>query len=131
MSFDTSSQTFKCECGLPGVRLRPDFATQPNGRAYYKCIPCNRVLGFCPCTTPGARTTLTCSCNDEASDSGSDAGSMGAEEHVPRGVSVVSAKTFNPHNPNPGFDEDWESNCTPGFMVSRFKARGQELPPWH
>jgi hypothetical protein len=37
---------------------------------------------------------------------------------------------LNPHNPNSGFDEDWEANCSPGFMVSRFKAVGMELLPW-
>lgn len=42
----------------------------------------------------------------------------------------VKKQIFNPHNPNKGFDEDWEANCSPGFMVSRFKASGMELPPF-
>ncbi|KAJ5679483.1 hypothetical protein N7462_007727 [Penicillium macrosclerotiorum] len=113
---------WKCpQCGLPGVRL----SNETTDRAYYKCVPCNRSLGFCPCTTPGARTTSTCPCGEN-----SDAESPGLEE-VPRGVSMLATKkqSFNPHNPNPGFDEDWESNCSPGFMVSRFKAVGMELLP--
>lgn len=34
----------------------------------------------------------------------------------------------NPYNPNPGHDEDWEVS-SPGFMVSRFQAVGEELSP--
>lgn len=124
------SQGWKCQqCGLPGVRLstRPDGSNEASSRAYYKCVPCDRFLGFCPCTTPGARTTSTCPCGEH-----SDAESPGLEDQVPRGVSMLSTKkqTFNPHNPDSGFDEDWEANCSPGFMVSRFKAVGMELLPW-
>jgi hypothetical protein len=121
IQFERSSKGWKCEqCGLPGVRLSTN-----SGSAYYKCVPCNRSLGPCPCTTPGARTTSTCPCGD------SDAESSG-EDEVPRGLSMLSSKkqTFNPHNPNPGFEEDWEANCSPGFMVSRFKAQGRELLMW-
>jgi hypothetical protein len=32
----------------------------------------------------------------------------------------------NPHNPNPGFDEDWEVNWSPGFMGFRFPAVGMD-----
>ncbi|KAJ6096065.1 hypothetical protein N7486_006811 [Penicillium sp. IBT 16267x] len=114
------TQTWKCDqCGLPGVRLSTSQDSNDSSRAYYKCIPCNRSLGLCPCTTPGARTTATCSCGES-----NDAGSPGLD--VPRGVSMYSMET-NPHNPDSGFDEDWESNCKPGYMVSRFKAAGHEL----
>lgn len=129
-SLDRPSQGWKCpQCGLPGVRLstNPGGSSQATGRAYYKCAPCNRFLGFCPCTTPGARTTSTCPCGEHSDDE-----SPGLEDQVPRGVSVFfteKKQTINPHNPNPGFDEDWEANCSPGFMVSRFKASGMELLP--
>ncbi|KAJ5760639.1 hypothetical protein N7520_007795 [Penicillium odoratum] len=106
------TQIWKCdECGLPGVRLASNDA---NGAAYYKCIPCNRSLGSCPCTTPGSRTTSTCPCGER-----SDSRSPGLD--VPRGMSVYSTEADS------GFDEDWEANCKPGFMVSRFKAAGHEL----
>jgi hypothetical protein len=36
----------------------------------------------------------------------------------------------NGHNPEKGFDVDWESNCKPGYMVKRFKARGKEILPF-
>ncbi|KAJ5633620.1 hypothetical protein N7528_001462 [Penicillium herquei] len=123
------SQGWKCpDCGLPGVRLstNPDGSSAAPNRAYYKCVPCNRALGLCPCTTPGARTTSTCPCGD------SDAESPGLEE-VPKGVSLVQPSrkgSLNPHNPELGFDVDWEANCSPGYMVSRFPARGMELLPW-
>ncbi|KAJ5232444.1 hypothetical protein N7468_005400 [Penicillium chermesinum] len=125
---ERSPHSWRCECGLPGVRLRTESPSNPSGRAYYKCIPCDRVLGFCPCTTPGARTTLTCDCSQD----GSEAGSPGLEDQVPRGVSILSANahSFNPLNPDSGFDEDWDPNWSPGYMVSRFKARGKELGPW-
>ncbi|KAJ5537109.1 hypothetical protein N7513_010295 [Penicillium frequentans] len=110
------TQTWKCDqCGLPGVRLS---TSQDSHSAYYKCIPCNRSLGQCPCTTPGSRTTSTCPCGEN-----SRSGSPGLD--VPRGVSMLSKEYL--HNPDSGFDEDWESNCKPGFMVSRFKAAGHEL----
>lgn len=130
MSFDASSQAHKCQCGLPGVRLRPEATGKPSGPAYYKCIPCDRVLGLCPCTTPGSRTTLTCDCSDDASDAGSDAGSPGLEASNAISFMPGRKNSLNPHNPNPGFDEDWESNCSKGYMVSRFKATGSELPPF-
>lgn len=108
---EAPTQGWKCpQCGLPGVRLATDEASS---RAYYKCVPCDRFLGLCPCTTPGARITSTCPCGD------SDAESPGLEEA--RRFSL-SPKPFNPHNPDSGFDQDWEANCKPGFMVSRFKA---------
>ncbi|KAJ5104203.1 hypothetical protein N7532_004732 [Penicillium argentinense] len=119
------TQAWKCQqCGLPGVRLpvRPNDATSG---AYYKCVPCNRNLGFCPCVTPGSRTTSTCPCS---TNSGRD--SPGLEDQLPRGVAVLSMdrkQSFNPHNPDSGFDEDWEANCKPGFMVSRFPAVGDNL----
>ncbi|KAJ5512798.1 hypothetical protein N7463_002350 [Penicillium fimorum] len=121
LQFNHSSQGRKCEqCGLPGVRVSTSSSSNDAGsRAYYKCVPCNRSLGPCPCTTPGTRTTVTCSCGDNDSR----AGSPGLDE-TPRG------QPLNPHNPNSGFDEDWESNCSPGFMVSKFKARGMELLNW-
>lgn len=109
-------------CGLPGVRL----SNKSTNQAYYKCVACNSSLGNCPCTTPGARTTSTCPCG-EHTDSES-------EDEMPRGISMLPTskkqQLFNPHNPNSGFDEDWESNCSPGFMVSRFKAVGREVLPW-
>ncbi|KAJ5482501.1 hypothetical protein N7475_001313 [Penicillium sp. IBT 31633x] len=122
---DGPSQTWKCpQCGLPGVRLStsPGASIDSSSRAYYKCVPCDRFLGLCPCTTPGDRTTSTCPCGGS-----NRADSPGSED-----FSTLSPKksSFNPHNPNPGFDEDWESNCSPGFMVSRFKARGDELLHW-
>ncbi|KAJ6128672.1 hypothetical protein N7471_009889 [Penicillium samsonianum] len=121
IQLERSSQGWKCEqCGLPGVRL-----SSSSGSAYYKCVPCNRSLGSCPCTTPGARTTSTCPCGD------SDAESSGSEDHVPRGLSMLKKQTSNPYNPGSEFEEDWESNCSPGFMVSRFKAQGRELLLWH
>lgn len=125
------SQGWKCQqCGLPGVRLstRPVGSNEATSRAYYKCVPCDRFLGFCPCTTPGTRTTSTCPCGEH-----NDAESPGLEDQVPRGVSMLfteKKQIYNPHNPNSGFEEDWEANCSPGFMVSRFKAVGTELPPW-
>lgn len=107
---------WKCDsCGLPGVRL----STNPNGskaKAYYKCVPCNRSLGPCPCVTPGSRTTSTCPCGDE-----SDVESIDLEDNP------LSKQMSNGHNPDNGFDVDWESNCSPGFMVSRFKAAGEEI----
>ncbi|KAJ5963673.1 uncharacterized protein N7479_003549 [Penicillium vulpinum] len=120
IQLNPSSHGWKCEkCGLPGVRLSSD-----SGRAYYKCVPCNRSLGLCPCTTPGAWTTSTCPCGDSDGES-----SSGLEDQLPSGLAIRSTtrQNFNPHNPNSGFDEDWESNCSPGFMVSKFKARGREL----
>ncbi|KAJ5116583.1 hypothetical protein N7456_000931 [Penicillium angulare] len=113
-----SSQEWKCQCGLPGVRLSTNPGTS-NSRAYYKCVPCNRFLGFCPCTTPGDRTTSTCPCNERR-------GSSSSLDEVPRGMAMFSSEKsgFNPHNPEPGFDVDWEANCSPGFMVARFKALG-------
>ncbi|KAJ5152198.1 hypothetical protein N7492_010493 [Penicillium capsulatum] len=126
IQIDQSAHGWKCQqCGLPGVRL----STNPNeapSRAYYKCVPCDRFLGLCPCTTPGDRTTSTCPCGEH-----SDAESPGLEENAPRGLPMPSKRTLSSvHNPNSGFDEDWEANCSPGFMVSRFKARGLELPPF-
>ncbi|KAJ5164892.1 uncharacterized protein N7500_006722 [Penicillium coprophilum] len=123
LQFSPTSQGRKCDqCGLPGVRVSTTSSSNDAGsRAYYKCVPCNRTLGSCPCTTPGSRTTVTCSCGD------SDAESPSLDE-TPRGLSMK--QPFNPHNPNSGFDEDWESNCSPGFMVSKFKARGMELNQW-
>ncbi|KAJ5646672.1 hypothetical protein N7490_003044 [Penicillium lividum] len=123
----SASQGWKCQqCGLPGVRLstRPG-SSGVTSRAYYKCVPCNRSLGLCPCTTPGDRTTSTCPCSDSES---SDVESPGLEDQT-SSFPIFSSKkqTFNPHNPNSGFDEDWEANCTPGFMVSRFKAAGREI----
>ena len=123
-----TSQGWKCpSCGLPGVRLSvsSDGSSSPT-RAYYKCVPCNRSLGMCPCTTPGARITSTCPCGEN-----SDAESPGLDE-VPRGVSIIGARkpSLNPHNPEPGFDVDWEANCKPGYMVSRFKAQGEEIMHW-
>ncbi|KAJ5548168.1 hypothetical protein N7513_005402 [Penicillium frequentans] len=123
---ERATQGWKCQqCGLPGVRLstRPG-SSSATGRAYYKCVPCNRSLGLCPCTTPGDRTTSTCPCSDSES---SDAESPSLEDE-PHGDFMFSKKqTVNPHNPNSGFDEDWEANCSPAFMVSRFKATGKEL----
>ncbi|KAJ5753916.1 uncharacterized protein N7511_008069 [Penicillium nucicola] len=126
MTFQTTQNTspWKCDsCGLPGVRVSTGSAR--NSPAHYKCVPCNRSLGLCPCTTPGAYTTSTCPCSQ------SDAGSPGLDE-VPRGVSMLAPRkgSLNPHNPDTGFDEDWEANCKPGYMVSRFKAEGHELL-WH
>ncbi|KAJ5199370.1 hypothetical protein N7491_000073 [Penicillium cf. griseofulvum] len=117
LQLNRSSQGRKCQqCGLPGVRVSTTSGSNDAGsRAYYKCVPCNRNLGPCPCTTPGTRTTLTCSCGD-----------IDAELH---GLGLTK-QTSNPHNPDSGFDEDWESNCSPGFMVSKFKARGRELLHW-
>ncbi|KAJ5794544.1 hypothetical protein N7457_001143 [Penicillium paradoxum] len=118
---DGPSQGWKCpQCGLPGVRLSTSQDNnQVSSRAYYKCVPCDRFLGICPCTTPGSRTTSTCPCGD------SDAESPGPEDQARR-FSMASTDgqkpSFNPHNPDSGFDQDWESNCSPGFMVSRFKA---------
>ncbi|KAJ5928950.1 hypothetical protein N7466_007906 [Penicillium verhagenii] len=125
---ERATQGWKCQqCGLPGVRLstRPG-SSGVTSRAYYKCVPCNRSLGLCPCTTPGDMTTSTCPCSDSES---SDVESPGLEDQ-PAGFSLLSVEkkqSFNPHNPNSGFDEDWETNCSPGYMVSRFKARGREL----
>lgn len=114
MTFDHPAH-WKCEsCGLPGVRLMSD-----SNQAYYKCVPCNRSLGVCPCVTPGARTTGTCPCGEE-----SDA-DMSDSEGIP-----LSKQMSNGHNPDAGFDVDWESNCKPGFMVSRFKATGEEILPF-
>jgi len=114
MTFDHPAH-WKCEsCGLPGVRLMSD-----SNQAYYKCVPCNRSLGMCPCVTPGARTTGTCPCGEE-----SDA-DMSDSEGIP-----LSKQMSNGHNPDAGFDVDWESNCKPGFMVSRFKATGEEILPF-
>jgi hypothetical protein len=52
---------------------------------------------------------------------------------VPHGVSLLATERKNslnnPHNPNEGFDEDWEANCSPGYMVSRFKASAREFLP--
>lgn len=115
IQLERSSHGWKCEqCGLPGVRLSTSSGSNDAGsRAYYKCVPCNRSLGPCPCTTPGARTTSTCPCNDtEAESSG--------EEQVPRRLSNADFVS----------EEDWEANCSPGFMVSRFKAQGKELLLW-
>ncbi|KAJ6172102.1 hypothetical protein N7470_001169 [Penicillium chermesinum] len=97
---ERSPHSWRCECGLPGVRLRTESPSNPSGRAYYKY--------------------------------GSEAGSPGLEDQVPRGVSILSANahSFNPLNPDSGFDEDWDPNWSPGYMVSRFKARGKELGPW-
>ncbi|KAJ5306100.1 hypothetical protein PENANT_c024G03724 [Penicillium antarcticum] len=115
------TSAWKCEqCGLPGVRV--STGSGRNSSAHYKCVPCNRSLGPCPCTTPGAYTTSTCPCGASKADS------PGLEE-VPRGVSMLAPRkgSLNPHNPDNGFDEDWEANCKPGYMVSRFKAEGHEL----
>ncbi|CAI7592023.1 unnamed protein product [Penicillium glandicola] len=114
IQLESSAQGRKCEqCGLPGVRVSTSSGSNDAGsRAYYKCVPCNRNLGICPCTTPGARTTMTC-----------------LDEKVSRSLSI-SSETSNPYNPDEGFDEDWEANCSPGFMVSKFKAQGRELLHW-
>ncbi|KAJ5948695.1 hypothetical protein N7454_002002 [Penicillium verhagenii] len=113
------TQSWKCDqCGLPGVRLAE--AANDSTRAFYKCIPCNRSLGPCPCTTPGSRTTSTCPCG-ERERSGSESPGL----DVPRGISMLSEASL--YNPDSGFDEDWEANCKPGYMVSRFKAAGHEL----
>jgi hypothetical protein len=117
------SSGWKCQqCGLPGVRVSTGSGS--NSPAHYKCVPCNRSLGLCPCTTPGARTTSTCPCGDSDAESQSP-----GPEEVPRGVSMLPPRkgSINPHNPDSGFDEDWEANCSPGYMVSRFKAEGHEL----
>ncbi|CAI7605635.1 unnamed protein product [Penicillium viridicatum] len=114
IQLERSSHGWKCEqCGLPGVRLSTSSGSNDAGsRAYYKCVPCNRSLGPCPCTTPGARTTSTCPCSDIEAESG--------EEQVPRRLSNADFVS----------EEDWEANCSPGFMVSRFKAQGKELLLW-
>ncbi|KAJ5369802.1 uncharacterized protein N7496_005894 [Penicillium cataractarum] len=126
-SLESPSSGWRCQqCGLPGVRVSDDSSTH----AYFKCVPCNRSLGLCPCTTPGARTTSTCPCGESVGRSGSE--SPGLEDEVPRGVSMFSTQrknSLNPHNPDEGFDEDWEANCSPGFMVKRFKASGREFLP--
>ena len=117
------AQGLKCEqCGLPAVRLSTSPSPNTAGsQAYFKCVPCNRFLGPCPRKTSGASQ-----CGD------SDSESSGSEDQVPRGLPILSTKkqTFNPHNPAPEFDEDWEANCSPGFMVSRFKAQGREVLLW-
>lgn len=118
MTFDHPA-FWKCDsCGLPGVRL----STTGTGSspAYYKCVPCNRNLGSCPCVTPGLRTTGNCPCGEESeadmSDSSDDLS--------------LQKQLSNGHNPEKGFDVDWESNCKPGYMVKRFKARGKEILPF-
>ncbi|EKV12500.1 hypothetical protein PDIG_44240 [Penicillium digitatum PHI26] len=127
IQLEHSLQGWKCDqCGLPGVRLCTNSGSNDAGnRAFYKCVPCNRSLGPCPCTTPGARTTSTCPCGDGDFES--------SGEEVPRGLPMLPKKqpqSFNSHNPNSDFEEDWEANCSPGFMVSRFKAQGRELLLW-
>ncbi|KAF9239234.1 hypothetical protein DTO027I6_4276 [Penicillium roqueforti] len=115
-------QSLKCEqCGLPAVSLSTSPSSNDAGsQAYYKCVPCNRFLGPCPRNTSGA---------SQYGDSDSE--SSGSEDHVPRGLPIISTKKqkSNPH-PAPEFDEDWEANCSPGFMVSRFKAQGREVLLW-
>lgn len=115
IQLERSSHGWKCEqCGLPGVRLSTSSGSNDAGsRAYYKCVPCNRSLGPCPCTTPGARTTSTCPCSDIEAESPGD-------EQMPRRLSNADFVS----------EEDWEANCSPGFMVSRFKAQGKELLLW-
>ncbi|KGO72446.1 hypothetical protein PITC_076230 [Penicillium italicum] len=125
IKLERSSQDLKCDqCGLPGVRLSTTSGSNDAGsQAFYKCVPCNRSLGACPCTTSGARTTSTYPCGDSDAES--------SDEDVLRALSMLPKKqTFNPYNPDSEFEEDWESNCSPGFMVSRFKAQGREVLLW-
>ena len=124
MNMDGPSSGWRCQqCGLPGVRVstRLDNSNDAPRHAYYNCVPCNRSLGNCPCTTPGAWTTSTCPCSERR-------GSDSSDLQVPAGVSMLR-RPSNPHNPDNGFDEDWEANCTPGFMVKRFKAKAMEMLP--
>ncbi|EPS31758.1 hypothetical protein PDE_06715 [Penicillium oxalicum 114-2] len=130
-SLERPTSGWNCsQCGLPGVRVssRLDSPQAGLGRAYYKCVPCNRSLGACPCTTPGDRITATCPCGERR---GSDSSIQ--SDDVPLGVSMIAAtgrkNSATLYNPDAGFDEDWEANCSPGFMVKRFKASAKEFLP--